>query len=123
MQKRDSAEVPETRDADGPATGAQPDGTDSQSSDGEVSPRSKTEDLEAYSTVDAIMELDEDEDNAVAPPIREDPEMEMDKDADDAVAPAIRADAKIQPLRQNEPFGEADAESAGHLQQEHAPLH
>ena len=70
------------------------------------------EDLEGYSTLDAIMELDEHDDNAVAPAIREDEEMVMDEDADDAVASAIRPDAGIQGAGQDE-----------HLEQEHAPLH
>ena len=119
----DIAELWETGDADGPAMGAQPDGTDSQSSDGEVSLPSRPDDLEAYSTRDAIVELDDDKDNAVAPAIREDAEMEMDENADDAVAPAMRADAEIQAPGRDKLFGEADAGSAGHLQQEHAPLH
>ena len=84
---------------------------------------SQLDDLEDYSTLNAIIELDEDDDNAVAPAIREDGETEMDEDADDAVAPGIEPDAEIQAPGQDEPFGEANAESAGHLEQEHAPLH
>ena len=119
----DTAELPETEDADGPAMGAQPDQTDSQSSAGEVSLPSQPDDLEGYSTLNAIMELDEDDDNAVAPAIREDGETEMDEDADDAVAPGIEPDAEIQAPGQDEPFGAANAESAGHLEQVHASLH
>ena len=83
---------------------------------------SQPDDLEGYSTLNAIMELGEDDDNAVAPAIRENGETEMDEYADDAVAPGIKPDAGNQAPGRDEPFGEANAESARHLEQEHAPL-